>query len=277
MSIANILVHVEPGLGSEARLRYALSLARSFEAELAGISITVPPTEVAFAMMGDARLYNVAVEAASESSAASKALFMKVTEGSGVATRWCDAAGIPEEVMAAHAGCNDLVVVGREDKAELEGGFYTLHPADVILTCGRPVLVLPDDAPPCFYGDRILVAWRNTPEAGRAIHDALPFLTRATEVILAEVTRTGGHLGQPAVTINDMAEHLRAHGVPITTKQFVAEDGAAGERLVAAATEIGVDMIAAGGYGHSRFREWVLGGVTRTLLHSGAIPCLLSH
>jgi nucleotide-binding universal stress UspA family protein len=136
--------------------------------------------------------------------------------------------------------------------------------------------VLPDDAPPTFYGDRILVAWRNTPEAGRAIHDALPLLTAATEVILAEVTQAGAH-DRPAVAIDDMAEHLRAHGVPVTARQFPAEDAAAGERLIAAATEVGADLIVAGGYGHSRFREWVLGGVTRTLLHNGTLPCLLSH
>jgi nucleotide-binding universal stress UspA family protein len=74
-----------------------------------------------------------------------------------------------------------------------------------------------------------------------------------------------------------MAEHLRSHGVPITIRRVLADSENAGETLIRLAAETNVDLIVAGGYGHSRIREWVLGGATDSLLHTGALPCLLSH
>jgi nucleotide-binding universal stress UspA family protein len=277
MTIANILVHVEPGPGSEARLRYALSLAELFRAKLTGLSVLAPPTEIAFATMGDAQLYGAAIDAAKDSSAAARAQFDKVTEGGKVATKWCDAAGRPEEVVAAEAGCNDLVIVGRDERLELEDSFYRVSSAEIVLGCGRPVIVLPDAAPAAFRGDRILVGWRNTPEAARAVHDALPLLLRAQEVILAEIGDSERLPARYMASLDAVAEHLRGHGAPVTTRSIPADGSGAGAQMIALAIEAGADMIVAGGYGHSRFREWVLGGVTHTLLHDGDFPCLLSH
>jgi nucleotide-binding universal stress UspA family protein len=276
MSICNVLVHVEPGPGSEARLRYAMSLAETFGAKLTGLSVLVPPTEVAFAMMGDAQLYSVAVDAAKESNVSARAMFDRVTNGCAVALKWCNASGLPEEVVAAEAGCNDLVIIGRDDRLELEESFYRLAPADIVLGCGRPVIILPDAAPEKFCGDRILVGWRGTPEAARAIHDALPFLRRAKEVMLVAIGDGAAPVRYEA-SLDEVAAHLRAHGAPVTQRIVAADGLGAGERLIALAAEMAADLIVCGGYGHSRFREWVLGGATRSLLHDGAVPCLMSH
>lgn len=277
MSIANILVHVEPGPASEARLAYALAMATKHDAMLTGLSVRVPPTEVAFAMMGDAQLYAVAAEAAAESSRAAKAQFDTKTANCGLATQWYAADGVPEEVMCARAGAYDVVIVGRGGRSDLEAGFYSLEPADVILGCGRPVVVLPDEAPRTFTSDRVLIAWRNTPEAARALHDSMPFLREANDVVLAEIVSDEAAPSTFAVTLEEAAEHLKAHCVPARIRRLKAEDAATGMCLIGVAEEMRADLIVAGAYGHSRFREWVLGGVTRSLLSEGSYPCLLSH
>jgi nucleotide-binding universal stress UspA family protein len=277
MAIVNILIHAEPGAAGAARVRYALSLAARFDATLTGISVVVPPTEVAFAMMGDARLYGVALDAAKESSETAKSDFEALIAGAPVAVRWQAAEGIPEEAVAAFAGVHDLTILGSDDRSDPDGGFYVLRPADIILASGRPVLVLPAGAPPVFTGDRILVAWRNTAEAARAVHDALPFLKRALEVVLAEITEPGGDGLRPTVTIEDMADHLKSHGVSARCRIAPAAGASAGPCLLALAEEAKADLVVAGAYGHSRFREWALGGVTRYLLSESPLPCLLSH
>ncbi len=275
MTYKHILVHVEPGAASERRLKHALSLAASFGASVTGITIMPSPSATAFAMIGDGRIYASLVEAAEESCGAARALFQRITADSKVPAAWREGNGIPVDVMVAEASCADLVVLGRDDERGLDAAFYPITPADVVLGCGRPVLVLPDVPSEEFAAKRILVAWKCSPQAARAVHDALPLLTRAEEVVLAEIAPR-----QPAniytLDAEAMAEHLRQHGVPVTIHRAI-EAGDPGEQLLEMAGKASCDLIVAGAYGHSRFREWVLGGVTDTLLHSGALPCLLSH
>jgi nucleotide-binding universal stress UspA family protein len=277
MAIKHVLVHVEPGPASQARLNYAVELARRFGASLTGLAVTLPPTETAFAMMGDAQLYSVAIEAAQESTAMAKAQFSGAARACELSTRWRDCVGNPVDVVCAEAGCADLLVVGRQDQRDPDGSFYTLSPADLLMTCGRPVLVVPEKAPARFKADRVLVGWKNTPESARAAHDALPFLVTAESVILAEVVSSGGVSDRHTIAVEDMADHLRAHGAPVEVRKVSADAVDAGKALIDLTVECGADLIVAGAYGHSRFREWALGGVTRSLLHEAPTPCLFSR
>jgi len=275
MTIKNILIHVEPGAASEQRLKYALALAKTFDASVTGISVMPSPSTTAFAMIGDGRIYASLVEAAEESCAAARKLFEAVTAGSPVPAAWREGNGIPVEVITVEAGCADLVILGQNDERGLDAAFYPMTPAEVIMGCKRPVLVIPDAHAREFSAKCILVAWKSSPEASRAAHDSLPFLTRAEEVILAEIVPKHP-VNVYALDAETMAAHLRQHGAKVTI-QRAAESGEPGGQLIEMATKEGCDLIVAGGYGHSRFREWVLGGVTDTLLHTGLIPCLLSH
>ncbi len=275
MTIRQILIHVEPGETGERRLRYAVSAARHFDAKLTGLSVKLSAPEMAFAMMGDAQAYAAISEACEDNCVAARTLFDSVTKGAGLAIDWREATGVPAEIIAAEAGCADLLILGRGNQDDLTGPFYDVAPADVVLSCGRPVLVLPNRPPEEFRARRILVAWKGTAESTRAVHDALPLLTQAEEVIVAEIV---SHHRAPAYEIpaSMMADHLRAHDVAVTVRK-IDQSGDPGALLIGAATQDGCDLIVAGAYGHSRLREWVLGGVTQTFLNSEAMPFLLSH
>jgi len=275
MTIKEILVHVEPGAVGERRLGYALSMAKAFGAKVTGVSVVLSPTATAFAMMGDAQIYAAAAEASEESCSAARTLFANATAGSSLPTEWREGTGIPVEVIAAEAGRADLAILGRDDRSDPDGAFYALPPADVMLACGRPVLVLPSQSPTAFSAKRILLAWKSTAQAARAAHDALPLLTQAEEVILTEIVAKQTAT-KYEIAIETMADHLRAHGVTVTVRKF-AQAGDAGELLIRIAGESACDLIVAGAYGHNRVREWVLGGVTYSLLNASPIPCLLSH
>src|SRR5581483_10204940 len=182
MTINQILTHVEPGAAGERRLEYALSMAKSFGANLTGISVRPSPAAMAFAMVGDAQIFAAAAEASDQSCIAARELFDLATADTGVEVEWREVTGIPEEVVRAEAGLADLVVLGRGNRSDADGGFYDLSAADVILGCGRPVLVLPADGPDRFQAGRVLLGWKSTPQAARAIHDALPILDASSEV-----------------------------------------------------------------------------------------------
>ncbi len=275
MTIRRILVHVEPGAAGERRLKYALSMAREFGADLTGISVLLSPAAMAYAMMGEAQILAAASDASERSCAAARELFEQATADTGIKVEWHEAAGIPAEVVRAEAALADLVILGRSDRHDPDSAFYDLSPADVILGCGRPVLVVPSNGPEEFRAVRTLVAWKSTPQAARAVHDALPILETGLEVVLAEIV--DDRSARPyEVSAEAMANHLRAHGLKVAIRR-IARAGDAGDLLIQLAEENRCDLIVAGAYGHSRFREWALGGVTYSLLHHANIPCLLSH
>jgi nucleotide-binding universal stress UspA family protein len=277
MTFKHVLVHVEPGPASEARLKYAIGLARSFGARLTGLTVTLPPAEIPAAMIGDAQLFNAAVEAARESAELAKQQFDRLIGECGLATDWRNGEGNPAQVVGAEAGCADVLVVGGQVLRDADGGLYRLAPDDVLMTCGRPIIVIPENLVTEFRAKRILLAWKNTPEAARAAHDAIPLLVQAEEVILAEVVSSDARNGRYSISIGDMADHLRAHGAKITTDRLEGQAADAGDLLLNFASGHGVDLIVAGAYGHSRVREWALGGVTATLLRRAHIPRLLSR
>jgi nucleotide-binding universal stress UspA family protein len=123
----------------------------------------------------------------------------------------------------------------------------------------------------------VLVAWNASREATRAVNDALPLLEKAGRVTILAVNPRGGIGGHGDVPAADIALHLARHGVRAEAAHTVATDIPDGEALLSYAADIGADMMVSGGYGHSRARELVFGGVTRTLLHEMTIPVFLSH
>jgi nucleotide-binding universal stress UspA family protein len=277
MTFKHVLVHIEPGPASEARLKYAIGLARSFGASLTGLTVTSPPAEIPAAMIGDAQLFNAAVEAARESAEFAKQQFEGLMRECGLITDWRNGQGIPAQVVGAEAGRADVLVVGGQVLRDMDAGLYRLAPDDVLMTCGRPTIVLPENLVTEFRAKRILLAWKNTAEAARAAHDAIPLLIQAEEVIVAELVSSDAGTGRYSISIEDMAGHLRAHGAKITTAKLQGQAAGAGDLLLTLASERGVDLIVAGAYGHSRLREWALGGVTATLLRRAHVPCLLSR
>lgn len=149
-------------------------------------------------------------------------------------------------------------------------------PAALALQTGRPVLVAPADATGLQL-DRVLVAWRDTREARRALADALPILKRAKAVLVAEICGHADALAAEA-RLADVAQYLLRHGVHAATRVGPEErDVSSAQQLFEVADQHAGDLIVAGAYGHSRLGEWVFGGFTRALLAQTTRAVLLSH
>jgi nucleotide-binding universal stress UspA family protein len=124
-------------------------------------------------------------------------------------------------------------------------------------------------------GDCVAIAWKDSPEAARAVAGALPLLRRAREVhVLA-----WGEEESPSATgaVLDLAQYLRLHGIEASFHREQREPGELGELLLSRIADLGADLLVAGCYGHSRVREWVMGGVTQTLLRAMTVPVLMAH
>jgi len=198
--------------------------------------------------------------------------------------------------ICLQARYSDLVVVGQINPEELSPIVLSDFPEYVLLNCGRPVLVIPYAGHFENIGKRILVAWDGSKEATRAVTNAIPLLKRAEivhVVIFNNDTKTDIHGDQPGA---DIALYLARHGVKveislqasgshshkqkINNKTGEAQQSSLmdiGNSLLSLASDMNVDLIVMGGYGHSRFRETMLGGATRTIMQSMTVPVLMSH
>jgi len=178
--------------------------------------------------------------------------------------------------VALQARYTDLIVIGQQN-AEWPSGVYRDFERSVPLAVGRPVLVVPYAFERRPVGHRVLVAWNASREAARAVTDALPLLKRAGQVhvVAFEPEKSGAaHGAEPGA---DIALYLTRHGVKVTVSRYDAPDVDVGNQLLSRAFDLSADLIVMGAWGRSRLREFILGGVTRTLLESMTVPVLMSH
>lgn len=181
--------------------------------------------------------------------------------------------GAPRQA-ARMAHTADLVVLaGPGDGAD--AGVAHDFAAALLLESGRPVLVVPPTAQAPAAGDAALLAWRPGAEAARALHDALPLLHLASRVDVVAVDPPEGTEAELALA--DVATHLARHGVRARVAVLESRGRPVADVLVEHARAMPATLLVAGGYGHSRLREWVMGGVTRELLRSSPLPVLFSH
>ena len=179
----------------------------------------------------------------------------------------------PDEVVIPATMAADLVIVERNS-----GMVNLMHGVDIgnlLMQGGRPMLVVPPAAER-FSADKIVIAWKNTREARRAVLDALPLLRLAGAITVLEVLESD-HKGSDASTgAAGIVTWLQRHG--LNAKPIVVqENGDAGELIEDHALGLSADLIVAGGYGTSRLLQWLLSGVTRHLLWRSRFPVLLSH
>ncbi len=276
MPLKDILVHLEASEAADARLGLAIGLARRHGAHLAGlhvVEVMMPVAVVPDASgigLGEmyAQLRDVAFAGAAEVERGFRARMAR----EGMAGEWRQVEGIGRETLATHARYADLLVLGQEEPGRSTGLVEA-----AIFGAGRPVLVVPHAGTFPSVGERVLVAWNGGREAARAVHDALPLLVAAQSVTVLAVNPRGGVGPEQDLPAADLALHLARHGVRATADHRVAPGVEDAEVLLNAVAESGADLVVMGAYGHSRLREMVMGGVTRTLLRSMTVPVLLSH
>jgi nucleotide-binding universal stress UspA family protein len=274
MTIKSIMTQLGSDADSEARLAAALSIAKAHNAVLVGVACQmVPPmTATPWAGVVQADWYAAASKSINEAIAQYEKHFheqVKDLPRGGVFESGMDYPGM---AMARAARQVDLIIASPPNANSNQ--YFCADAGELVLTSGRPVLVTPTKAEP-LKAERILLAWKDTREARRAMIDALPFLVEAQLVTVAAIAHESEQEGA-TISVGQVAEALKRHGVSVQT-EVLAPEGQAGSQVIHTARNLNADLIVAGGYGHSRLGEWVLGGVTRDLLHQAHFHILLSH
>ena len=273
MAYKTILLHLDSTEQCGARVEQGCALALAFDAHLVGLAVLPPlsipgtsATEVVIDMLAEQWELDRAALAALAEDFAGKAQAAGVSK---VEPRFV--VGFPENEVALHGRYADLIVVGQVPPKE--GGIAQ----SLVLNAGRPVIIVPHDYEPRRVGERVLVAWNASREATRALTDALPILSRASQVDVVTVNAAPRREGHGELPGADIALYLTRHGVRANVLQTSGSDIDVGEWLLSRAADLGSDLLVMGAYGHSRLRELVLGGATRTVLESMTIPVLMSH
>lgn len=270
-----ILVHLDDTPRAALRLDTALALAASHQAHLVALNVR-SRSNLSPLLIGQfgSEMEALLAKSDTESAARAKALLESRPVPAGVTVEWRDVSGDLADSIALHARYSDLVVVGQASPEDEE----TAPLAELLLlSVGRPVLVLPYAGEFPVLGQRIMVGWNASREATRAVNDAMPLLEQADIVQVVIVNPGHGNSGHGDVPGADICQYLSRHGVSAVCESIQSEDLNVGEMLLNRAADEDSDLIVMGGYGRSRFSELVLGGATRHLLAHMTVPVLLSH
>ncbi len=214
---------------------------------------------------------------AADAQVKAKALFEERVAHAGVRGEWRGVAAEPLSALTLHGRYVDLVIVGQRDPSGEDASDDPAVPDQLILSLGRPVLVVPYSGSFPVVGKTVLVSWDASRLATRAVNDALPLLLGAKRVCVLAVNPHGGEDGHGQIPSADICLHLARHGVNAEAEHLYADDIDVGDVLLDRAADIGADLIVSGAYGHARWRELVLGGVTRHLLRHMTVPVLMAH
>ncbi|MEY9602269.1 nucleotide-binding universal stress UspA family protein [Bradyrhizobium japonicum] len=177
------------------------------------------------------------------------------------------------QFLVEQARAADLIVVKRKQLRTNIPRY--LDSAGAMLRMGRPTLSVPDGVTE-LAGDRIVIGWKDTREARLAVREALPFLTRASRVTIAEIC-TSDEQDAAHGRVRDVANYLRKHGVSCEHEVRVHTAEPDAGYLIRLASDVGADLIVTGGYGHSRLGEWMFGGMTQRLLQQAQACLLMAH
>jgi nucleotide-binding universal stress UspA family protein len=281
MSYKDLLVVLDPEPAARGRIDLAAALAERFAAHLVGLyPLLVPqrPRELGYF---DPALLDPFFESLREQARAAadevREQFEHVARLRGLSAEWRLVPEGPDGDPALHARYADLTILGQldPDRGETEG--LRPRPEQVILASGRPILIVPYAGRFENVGQRVVIAWNSAREAARAVHDAMPLLIAAEAVTVLTIDPREGPQGHGELPGADISLHLARHGVKAQVERTVSADLPVGEVLLSRLADLGADLLVMGAYGHSRMRELLLGGATRSLLQSMTVPVLMSH
>jgi nucleotide-binding universal stress UspA family protein len=273
MSFSTIMVHLDLDTSNEALLRVAVNLAERFDARLIGIAAgIVQPLYFLDGPAAQEMLEKDRARLASE-IAKKERHFREAFKHIAAKIEWRSELSWPVDFVAAEARAADLVATGSSGLREK--GLRQVNTGELVLRAGRPVIIIPPNIEWLKFNSAI-VAWKDTREARRAINDALPLLHKAKVVTVVELVEHEGDRGAAKSRVDDVTAWLVRRGINAAAVAARALVGVP-DRLSVLAQEEGAEIIVAGAYGHSRFQEWVFGGVTRNLLMQQKCCVLFSH
>lgn len=267
-----ILLYVHDDAGAEARLQAALDLARSQSGHVSCLQVTPLTAYVATDMFGGMFVMPDLIEAVNEHGTKLRADTEARLAREGVSWSYEHCDGPPAPMIVARASLADVVVLSRCVSLPKDNGPEPLA-GEVAVNVSTPVLAVPPDArgfDPCGTA---VVAWNGSVEAANALKAALPMLKQADAIKMVTV-REDNDLAFPAT---DGCEYLARHGLKAELHEVARHDRSIGDRLLEAVADLGADYLVLGAFGHSRAREFILGGVTRRMLIESPVPLVLAH
>jgi nucleotide-binding universal stress UspA family protein len=264
------MVHVDVEPKSDARVRLAAKLADRFASTLIGISACILP---AYPTEGAYFVTEEFVEQERHDMMASlkraEAVF-RTAAGNRLKLEWRSEIELPDNYVVSEARAADLIIVGRKSTVDI---CRSLDPGAAVLKTGRPLLAVPPGVD-VLKAEHIVIGWNDTREARRALQDSLPLLHEAKSISIAAVCEDTEATSRKH--IDDVVQYLARHRISASGISTVAKHSVATE-LIRMARNEDADLIVTGAYGHSRLGEWIFGGVTRDLLTSSPICCLLAN
>lgn len=275
--IKDIVVHLTSGADNDPTRRYAISLAEAYNAHITGVAFAYdppwPPSILEGAVID---VYRAAKTEEQERAKEAVARFEAAAKQSQLPAQplliETSLLGSTDS-FAELARAADLSIVKQPEPDRNDGELDMVETA--LFSSGRPVLIVPYIQKAGFSVDYVLCCWDGSRAAARAIGDSLPLLKKAKRVkVLTIVT---GKFDDKDVTGADLATHLARHGINTELVRIPAADIDVANAILSHAADTNADMIVMGGFGHSRLREFVLGGATRGLLESMTVPTLMSH
>ena len=269
---------VNLGLGAnDPASDFAISVADAFEAHVLGVAFVYDPVIPGSVMGGIPPEFIESQRRESEKKVQQAiARFEQVAKRVGVAyeTRTLNASIAGAADRLGHLARRfDLAIVGQPERERPAAA--EVVDEGVLFDSGRPVIFVPYIQKSGLKLDRVMLCWDGSRAATRAINDAMPFLEKAKQVELVIVSSKAGKANE--LTGADMGQHLARHGLKVEVKRITSPDIDVTSTILSYAADSSADMIVMGGYGHSRLREFILGGVTRGLLETMTVPTLMSH
>jgi nucleotide-binding universal stress UspA family protein len=276
-SLKQVLVHLDCTDEALHRLAAARHIAGQHAAALTALYAVTPAfVELPYALEVGPVAKDM-VELDEQRRTKAHRAFDRAMDAPGAVAQWSqlDDTGIAG-AFAQQALFADLLVMGQRQPADKAG---TEVPPDfvesVLVASGRPAIVIPYVGWSLPLGETMAIAWKETPEAARAVTAALPLLRRAERVhILSWGSESMPNIGGQALNLD---QYLKAHGVTATWHRGGPEPREVGELLLSRVFDLGADLLVMGCYGHSRAREWVLGGASRSVLSAMTLPVLMAH
>ncbi len=278
MIIKDIVVNLSVAEGGNYAGDYAVSVAAALDAHVTGIAFAYDPiVPVASTGYIPPEVIETQQHDSEEAAKAAMSHFSAAADRAGVTAE-------PTMLAASFAGAGqqfgqiarrfDLAIVGQAE-AEKGGSVEELIAESVLFESGRPVIMVPYIQKAPLKLDRVMVCWDGSRQAARAIADAMPLLERAGLVEVVIVTNERGKKDE--IPGADMGQHLARHGLKVDIKRISEGSIDVADAILSHAADFGADFVVMGGYGHSRLREFVLGGVTHSILRSMTAPVLMSH
>jgi nucleotide-binding universal stress UspA family protein len=274
--IKDVMVRLDGSAADEVRLAAVNDIADLFDSQVTGLFLNIMPLVIAaedgVGAMAATELLQAATEAGDKVEARLRQRLNRLQKPVEL-RRFEILSDAAADVAAREARTSDMFVALRPNGASHEPEHLV---ESVLFGSGRHLILVPNRTPAKMTFERIVLAWNGSREAARALAEALPYLQNAKEVTVLVVH------DEPPIELKatlgvDAVKHLKHHGINVNLHRAKMRDNDVGATLIAEARRLKANLIVMGAYGHSRVREWLLGGATYTLLHKAPVPLLIAH